>query len=164
MLERKAGTFYYVRCLRAVVSAALVCLLFVAAFAPFASGQACTSGPNLILNPGFEDDLPEDFQDLDAWDPWVASLVDFFPICADGITCTATDPYVPNNGVGWIAFGPGFEEQTATVGQTFSTGPDIVVATLRFQMRSVAGDSSFLDTLRVLVDGTPVQTFTEVTT
>src|SRR5688572_29881045 len=109
MLERKAGTFYYVRCLRAVVSAALVCLLFFASFASFANGQACTSGPNLILNPGFEEDLPAPPADPVGWAPWVVDFDEFHPICAAGITCPGVDPYVPNlPGVGWIAFGPDF--------------------------------------------------------
>ena len=161
MLEReKAGAFNHLRCLRTIVSAALVCLLFLASTVPFASGQ-CSSGPSIIVNGGFEDDLPEDITDIDAWDPWVVDFDVFFPICADGITCPSDATYFPRTGVGWILVGFSGIPETASVGQgNLTTGPGPSVGTLRFFMKTVAGPAPADFTLDVVVDGLVRQTFT----
>ncbi|HJS51919.1 MAG TPA: hypothetical protein VJ781_08470 [Pyrinomonadaceae bacterium] len=158
MLERKAGTFYYVRCLRTVVSAALVCLLFVAAFAPLANGQACISGLELIADGDFEDGPP--------WPLWTIQTGDDVfttPLCNVAGCGTGFGLAGPNSGSNWSWFehlegGP----NNQTIGQTV-TVPFLSIATLSFQLWIGEVDPPALDTLTILVDGNPVATFTEPT-
>jgi|SRR5688572_17284875 len=161
MLERKAGTFYYVRCLRTVVSAALVCLLFVAAFAPLANGQACVSGPDIIQDGGFEIGPPDQFWPL--WD--IQTFSELYPICTTAL-CPTDLTYLPRTGTSFIWFASDGDTETMVVGQTVDTvptsGTSPVVATLSYWMKAVAGAAPATDTLQVVVDNVVVQTFTEV--
>jgi hypothetical protein len=146
---------------RVFFSAAIVCILILGSVAPFANAQ-CPQG---IVDGGFEAGFP--------WTDWDIQSSDLFgtPICDTGpsavIDClTNGGVTAPRTGDNWVWFGGnGGVEENATLGQTVTVNPPGAIATLRFWMRvSEVDDPPLDDTIDIMVDGNPVQTFTEPAT
>src|SRR5688572_7752807 len=163
MKETRVVTAYLTSLMRKILSSAIVGVLVFSLGSTFANAQACLSGPNLILDGGFEIGPPPPPDP--GWPLWPIQSSTLFPgespICTTTL-CVGLGVTAPRTGTSWIWFGgnQGFEE-LAQVGQTVNVA-STSVATLRFWMRfQEVGDPDLDDTINIRVDGNIVATFTE---